>query len=177
MFPFYPASPKLQMMNTVLNLGLGDEVVEGLARKRGERVAFDCYRRLLDMFGDVVLGIDHKHFEAEIHAVKVGRGARAGPGGREQKARSSKRVDLQLGARAMAFAAAAHAARRRRLRGARWHAPTAPPPFLPPLPLPALTCLGAPWCTAGCQGPQAGCGADRGGFAGGGEALQGRVRA
>ena len=133
------------MMNTVLNLGLGDEVVEGLARKRGERFAFDCYRRLLDMFGDVVLGIDHKHFEAEIHAVKVGRGAGAGPGpgGREQKARSSKRVDLQLGARAMAFAAAAHAARRRRLRGARWHAPTAPPPFLPPLP---AACAHMPWC-------------------------------
>ena len=62
------------MMNTVLNLGLGDAVVEGLAQRRGERFAFDCYRRLLDMFGDVVLGIDHKHFEAEIHAVKVGGG-------------------------------------------------------------------------------------------------------
>jgi pyruvate,orthophosphate dikinase len=62
------------MMDTVLNLGLNDEVVEGLAARRGERFAFDCYRRLLDMFGDVVLGIEHKHFEAEMHAVKVRRG-------------------------------------------------------------------------------------------------------
>lgn len=60
------------MMDTVLNLGLNDEVVEGLAAKRGERFAFDCYRRLLDMFGDVVLGIEHAQFEAEMHAVKVG---------------------------------------------------------------------------------------------------------
>ncbi|EFN51244.1 hypothetical protein CHLNCDRAFT_141269 [Chlorella variabilis] len=62
------------MMDTVLNLGLNDEVVEGLAKKRGERFAFDCYRRLLDMFGDVVLGIEHSLFEAEIHAVKESRG-------------------------------------------------------------------------------------------------------
>ncbi|KAI7845814.1 hypothetical protein COHA_000725 [Chlorella ohadii] len=58
------------MMDTVLNLGLNDEVVEGLAKKRGERFAFDCYRRLLDMFGDVVLGIEHEKFEEHIHAVK-----------------------------------------------------------------------------------------------------------
>ncbi|KAI3430449.1 hypothetical protein D9Q98_005044 [Chlorella vulgaris] len=62
------------MMDTVLNLGLNDEVVEGLARVRGDRFAFDCYRRLLDMFGDVVLGIEHKQFEAEMHAVKEARG-------------------------------------------------------------------------------------------------------
>lgn len=62
------------MMDTVLNLGLNDEVVEGLAARRGERFAYDCYRRLLDMFGDVVLGIDHALFEAEIHAVKEARG-------------------------------------------------------------------------------------------------------
>lgn len=48
-------------------------MVEGLAKKRGERFAFDCYRRLLDMFGDVVLGIEHEKFEEHIHAVKVGR--------------------------------------------------------------------------------------------------------
>lgn len=47
------------------------QVVEGLAKKRGERFAFDCYRRLLDMFGDVVLGIEHEKFEEHIHAVKV----------------------------------------------------------------------------------------------------------
>jgi len=62
------------MMDTVLNLGLNDTVVEGLAKKRGERFAYDCYRRLLDMFGDVVLGIEHSLFEAEMHAVKEAKG-------------------------------------------------------------------------------------------------------
>lgn len=42
------------MMDTVLNLGLNDEVVVGLASKNGERFAYDSYRRFLDMFGDVV---------------------------------------------------------------------------------------------------------------------------
>lgn len=42
------------MMDTVLNLGLNDEVVAGLAVKSGERFAYDSYRRFLDMFGDVV---------------------------------------------------------------------------------------------------------------------------
>lgn len=59
-------------MDTVLNLGLNDTVVLGLAKKRGERFAYDCYRRLLDMFGDVVLGIDHEHFEHELTSLKVG---------------------------------------------------------------------------------------------------------
>lgn len=59
------------MMDTVLNLGLNDEVVVGLAKKRGERFAYDCYRRLLDMFGDVVLSIDHEHFEHELASLKV----------------------------------------------------------------------------------------------------------
>lgn len=60
-------------MDTLLNLGLNDEVVECLAAQRGERFAFDCYRRLLDMFGDVVLGVPHKEFEREISDVKVSR--------------------------------------------------------------------------------------------------------
>jgi phosphoenolpyruvate synthase/pyruvate phosphate dikinase len=42
------------MMDTVLNLGLNDEVVAGLASRSGERFAYDSYRRFLDMFGDVV---------------------------------------------------------------------------------------------------------------------------
>lgn len=42
------------MMDTVLNLGLNDEVVAGLSAKSGERFAYDSYRRFLDMFGDVV---------------------------------------------------------------------------------------------------------------------------
>lgn len=62
------------MMDTVLNLGLNDEILPGFAAKHGERFAFDCYRRLLDMFGDVVLGIGHDKFEHEIAAVKASKG-------------------------------------------------------------------------------------------------------
>ena len=50
------------MMDTVLNLGLNDRVVEGLARKSGdERFAYDSYRRFIQMYGQVVLGIEN-HF-------------------------------------------------------------------------------------------------------------------
>lgn len=45
------------MMDTILNLGLNDEVVAGLAAKSGERFAYDSYRRFLDMFGGVVSGL------------------------------------------------------------------------------------------------------------------------
>jgi len=52
------------MMDTVLNLGLNDDTVRGLAKESGDdRFAMDCYRRFLNMFGDVVLGIDHDKFE------------------------------------------------------------------------------------------------------------------
>lgn len=44
------------MMDTVLNLGLNDEVVAGLAAKSGERFAYDSFRRFIDMFGGVVSG-------------------------------------------------------------------------------------------------------------------------
>jgi len=59
------------MMDTILNLGLNDATVEGLARKtRNPRFAYDSYRRFLQMFGDVVLGIKHKQFEDLLHAAK-----------------------------------------------------------------------------------------------------------
>ncbi len=59
------------MMDTVLNLGLTDKAVEGLAKATGnERFAYDAYRRLLNMYGDVVMGVDHHHFEAEFDKVK-----------------------------------------------------------------------------------------------------------
>jgi hypothetical protein len=45
-------------------------VVEGLAGKAGEQFAFDSYRRFLDMYGNVVMGIEHKLFEHEIDALK-----------------------------------------------------------------------------------------------------------
>lgn len=63
------------MMDTVLNLGINDQVVEGLAKKTGnERFAFDAYRRFIDMFGDVVMSVDHEHFEEAIHSLKEERG-------------------------------------------------------------------------------------------------------
>ena len=58
------------MMDTVLNLGLNDEVAEGLAAKAGEKFAYDSYRRFLDMYGDVVMGIEHRLFEHEIDSLK-----------------------------------------------------------------------------------------------------------
>ena len=52
------------MMNTILNLGLNDETTEGLARKSGNpRFAYDCYRRFIQMFGEVALGIEMEHFD------------------------------------------------------------------------------------------------------------------
>ena len=52
------------MMDTVLNLGLNDETVGGLAKSsRDERFAWDSYRRFIQMYGDVVLGVEHHHFE------------------------------------------------------------------------------------------------------------------
>src|SRR5262249_23907502 len=52
------------MMDTVLNLGLNDETVEALAKKSGDkRFAYDSYRRFITMYSDVVLGVDHHHFE------------------------------------------------------------------------------------------------------------------
>jgi pyruvate,orthophosphate dikinase len=52
------------MMDTVLNLGLNDETVVSLAKKSGDRrFAYDSYRRFITMYSDVVLGIDHHHFE------------------------------------------------------------------------------------------------------------------
>jgi pyruvate,orthophosphate dikinase len=63
------------MMDTVLNIGLNDEVVEGLAKFSGnERFAYDSYRRLINMYGDTVRGIDHHHFEHELSEVKSSRG-------------------------------------------------------------------------------------------------------
>jgi pyruvate,orthophosphate dikinase len=63
------------MMDTVLNLGLNDNTVAGLAAQSGnERFAWDSYRRFIQMYSDVVLGIDHYHFEEllEIHKERLG---------------------------------------------------------------------------------------------------------
>src|SRR6187401_2847363 len=65
------------MMDTILNLGLNDQTVEALAKKTGNpRFAWDCYRRFVQMYGDVVLGVqkrpdeDHEPFEVVIHTLK-----------------------------------------------------------------------------------------------------------
>lgn len=59
------------MMNTILNLGLTDESVVGLANAtNNERFAYDAYRRLIDMFGDVVMEVDREHFEEAFSAIK-----------------------------------------------------------------------------------------------------------
>ncbi len=60
------------MMDTVLNLGLTDTAVDGLAkRSANRRFALDAYRRLINMFGDVVMGVAHGKFEAEFDKIKA----------------------------------------------------------------------------------------------------------
>ncbi len=59
------------MMDSILNLGLNDEVIEGIIAKTGNaRFAYDIYRRFIDMFGDVVMGCRHEYFEGKIDAAK-----------------------------------------------------------------------------------------------------------
>jgi len=59
------------MMDTILNLGLNDESVQGLASLSGdERFAYDCYRRFIQMFGNVVLEMEHAHFDDIIEKYK-----------------------------------------------------------------------------------------------------------
>jgi pyruvate,orthophosphate dikinase len=60
------------MMDTILNLGLNDKTVRGLEAQTGNpRFAWDCYRRFIAMFGNVVKGIDKDHFEAALRQVKA----------------------------------------------------------------------------------------------------------
>ena len=63
------------MMNTILNLGLNDETIKGLIEQsKDERFSYDCYRRFIDMFADVVMGVEHHLFEEIIqeHKEKLG---------------------------------------------------------------------------------------------------------
>ncbi|MCR4626809.1 MAG: pyruvate, phosphate dikinase [Treponema sp.] len=65
------------MMDTILNLGLNDKSVVGLAKKTGnERFAWDAYRRFIQMFGDVAMGVDHDKFEEIIDEVKAKAGVK-----------------------------------------------------------------------------------------------------
>ncbi len=70
------------MMDTILNLGINDEILEGLIKLGGERFAYDAYRRFIQMFGDVVLKVNKENFERELEEVK-----------RE----SGKQKDIELG--------------------------------------------------------------------------------
>lgn len=59
------------MMDTILNLGINDKVVEAIIKKtKNERFAYDSYRRFIDMFGDVVMGVGHDLFEEAIEKLK-----------------------------------------------------------------------------------------------------------
>lgn len=63
------------MMNTILNLGLNDEITEGLAKKTNNpRFAYDSYRRFISMFADVVMGVEGEKFEREIEKYKAAHG-------------------------------------------------------------------------------------------------------
>ncbi len=63
------------MMDTILNLGLNDQTVEAVATASGDRrFALDCYRRFIQMFSDVVLGIEHYHFEQVLDKYKKKQG-------------------------------------------------------------------------------------------------------
>ena len=63
------------MMDTVLNLGLNDATVAGLIERSGDRrFAYDSYRRFIQMYSDVVLGVDHYHFEELLHLAKEEKG-------------------------------------------------------------------------------------------------------
>jgi len=91
------------MMDTVLNLGLNDRTVEGLARQtRNERFAWDCYRRFLTIFGDVVLGIERRAFDELLDRVKAAIGAETdadvpGPALRELVAEFKQLVQARTG--------------------------------------------------------------------------------
>jgi pyruvate,orthophosphate dikinase len=59
------------MMDTILNLGMSDKAVKGLANKTNNpRFAWDAYRRFIQMYGDVVMGVEHDHFEEALAAIK-----------------------------------------------------------------------------------------------------------
>src|SRR5262249_23388570 len=68
------------MMETILNLGLNDTTIEGLAARTGnERFAWDCYRRFVTMFADVVLDVRREVFDEHLYAAKKRLGVRTDP--------------------------------------------------------------------------------------------------
>ena len=91
------------MMDTVLNLGLNDLTVEGLARRSGDRrFAYDTYRRFIQMYADVVLGLDHELFEEILENYKGLKGFELDPELRAEDwveivARFKQLVETELG--------------------------------------------------------------------------------
>src|SRR5947199_379922 len=70
--------PPMSMMDTVLNLGLNDESVLGLAKQTDdERFAFDSYRRFIMMYGRIVLGVPGEEFEESFEKAKKGSKAKS----------------------------------------------------------------------------------------------------
>lgn len=83
------------MMETVLNIGLNDESVIGPAEQSGdERFAWDSYRRLLQMFGKTVLGIEGEPFAEALHALQEEKGY-AGDSGHDHRGPSAPRRRIQ----------------------------------------------------------------------------------
>jgi len=65
------------MMDTVLNLGLNEKTLEGLIKKtNNSRFGWDAYRRFIQMFGNIVMEIEHKLFEEILHHQKAARGVK-----------------------------------------------------------------------------------------------------
>jgi pyruvate, orthophosphate dikinase len=92
------------MMDTILNLGLNDTTVQGLAKSSGDRrFAFDSYRRFIQMYSDVVLEIDREHFEHELFALRDRAGVKTDAeipaDGLEQLVQTYKRIVVDRGGR------------------------------------------------------------------------------
>ena len=108
------------MMDTILNLGLNDESVLGLARSTGnERFAWDSYRRLVQMYGNVVMGVPSEEFEKAIRRVKQHAGSAWTPSSTPRPCVSSSRRSSASTPRRRLPARSAAAAARRSRRGVR----------------------------------------------------------
>ena len=109
------------MMETVLNIGLSDESVHGLAKQSGsERFAWDSYRRLIQMFGKTVLGIEGEAFE---HAIDAGQ---AGQGHHATTSTWTPATCTGSWRTSRASSASTPAATSRRTRASRWTWPSSP---------------------------------------------------
>ena len=108
------------MMDTVLNLGLNDETVEGLATRSGDRrFAYDSYRRFISMYSDVVLGVDHDEFEDILGGFKEQRGYALDTRSPRRNGRASSRATRRWSRRRRASPS-------RRIRRSSCGAPSAP---------------------------------------------------